>query len=134
MWIHLRKERFPNRTYAKLQPRADGLFKVVKKINDNAYKVELPGDYGVSATFNVSDLSPYQEDEPLDSRASPFQPGENDANEPNPNSANKSTSPILLEDEPIHFGLMVQEIFKAHKFVFNQPTICYYVSASHLIN
>lgn len=66
VWIHLRRERFPNRRYAKLQPRADGPFKIVQKINDNAYKVQLPGDYGVSATFNVSDLSPYHDDKPLD--------------------------------------------------------------------
>ena len=45
------------------------------KINDNAYKGELSGDYGVSTTFNVSDLSPYQDDEPLDSRMSPFNQG-----------------------------------------------------------
>jgi hypothetical protein len=51
----------------------------VQKINDNAYKVELPGTYGVSATFNVADLSPYFDDEAeLDSRTSLFQPGEND--------------------------------------------------------
>ena len=31
VWIHLRKERFPNRKYAKLQPRADGPFKIVKE-------------------------------------------------------------------------------------------------------
>nr|GEV54076.1 putative nucleotidyltransferase, ribonuclease H [Tanacetum cinerariifolium] len=30
-----------------------------EKINDNAYKIELPGHYNVSTTFNVSDLSPY---------------------------------------------------------------------------
>nr|GEZ25482.1 reverse transcriptase domain-containing protein [Tanacetum cinerariifolium] len=30
-----------------------------QKINDNAYKVEFPGNYGVSDTFNVADLSPY---------------------------------------------------------------------------
>ena len=59
VWIHLRKERFPNRKYSKLQPRADRPFKIVKKINDNPYKVKLPSDYGVSTTFNVSDLSPY---------------------------------------------------------------------------
>ena len=53
--------------------------KLLKKINDIAYKVELPSDYGVSATFNVSDLSPYHKDEPLDSRMSFFQPEENDA-------------------------------------------------------
>ncbi|GKV29618.1 hypothetical protein SLEP1_g38525 [Rubroshorea leprosula] len=35
---------------------------IVEEINDNAYKIKLPGDYGVSATFNVADLSPYYED------------------------------------------------------------------------
>ncbi|GKV14324.1 hypothetical protein SLEP1_g25219 [Rubroshorea leprosula] len=62
VWIYLRKERFPNQPNAKLSPRADGPFQIVKKINDNAYKIKLPGDYGVSATFNVTDLSPYYED------------------------------------------------------------------------
>ncbi|GKV27101.1 hypothetical protein SLEP1_g36308 [Rubroshorea leprosula] len=62
VWIHLRKERFPNRPNVKLSPRADGPFQIVEKINDNAYKIKLPGDYGVSATFNIADLSPYYED------------------------------------------------------------------------
>ncbi|GKV44250.1 hypothetical protein SLEP1_g51447 [Rubroshorea leprosula] len=62
VWIHLRKERFPNQPNVKLSPRADGHFQIVEKINDNAYKIKLPGDYGVSATFNVADLSPYYED------------------------------------------------------------------------
>ena len=79
VWIHLRKERFPNKTFVKLQPQADGPFKIIQEIKDNAYKVELPGDYGISATFNVLDLSPYEVDEPIDLRMSPFQPGENDA-------------------------------------------------------
>ena len=59
-----------NRLFAKLQRRVDGPFKIVKKLNDNAYKVGLPGDYGVSSTFNVSNLSPYYEHDPLDSRTS----------------------------------------------------------------
>ncbi|KAJ1423277.1 hypothetical protein SESBI_12487 [Sesbania bispinosa] len=49
------------------------------KINDNAYKVELPGSYGVSTTFNIADLSPYLDDEAeSDSRASPIKPGEDE--------------------------------------------------------
>ena len=36
VWIHLRKERFPEKRKSKLQPRGDGLFRVLEKINDNA--------------------------------------------------------------------------------------------------
>jgi len=59
VWIHLQKERFPVQRKTKLMPRADGPFEVLEYINDNAYKVDLPGDYGVSATFNIADLSCY---------------------------------------------------------------------------
>jgi len=65
VWIHLRKERFPSKRKNKLMPREDGPFEVLEKINDNAYKVDLPGDYGVSATFNAADLSAYQADDYL---------------------------------------------------------------------
>ncbi|GJU56217.1 hypothetical protein Tco_1229931 [Tanacetum coccineum] len=63
VWIRLEKERFPAGRFGKLQPRADGPFRVLKRINDNAYKIELPGEYNVSVTFNVADLSPYVTDE-----------------------------------------------------------------------
>ena len=53
--------------------------KIIKKNYENAYKVELPGYYNVSATFNIADLSPYFEDEEnVDSKVSLFQPGEHD--------------------------------------------------------
>ena len=52
-------------------------------MNDNAYKVDLPGNYGVSATFNVADLSHFIGDGDLDSRSSHFQPGEHDADQDN---------------------------------------------------
>ncbi|GJY96475.1 RNA-directed DNA polymerase [Tanacetum coccineum] len=81
VWIYLRKERFLAGRFGKLKPRGDGPFRVLKKINDNAYKIKLPGHYNVSATFNVADLSPYKgdsDDEP-DSGSSLFQEGEDDA-------------------------------------------------------
>ena len=59
VWLHLRKERFPGKRKSKLMPRCDGPFEILEKIGPNAYKVDLPGDYGVFATFNVADLSPY---------------------------------------------------------------------------
>jgi hypothetical protein len=64
VWMHLRKERFPDLRKSKLMPRADGLFIVLEKINENAYKL---------------DLKPYlgEEDE-LESRMSQMQEGEDD--------------------------------------------------------
>uniref|UniRef100_A0A2N9J8I5 Integrase catalytic domain-containing protein n=1 Tax=Fagus sylvatica TaxID=28930 RepID=A0A2N9J8I5_FAGSY len=89
VWIHLRKERFPSKRSSKLMPRADGPFRVLQRIGEKAYKIELPGDYGVSATFNVSDLSPYYEDQEdqVDFGTSLHQPGEIDtgvSKEPDP--------------------------------------------------
>jgi hypothetical protein len=52
---------------------AAGPFKVLEKINDNAYKLELPPEFGISPTFNISDLKAYlgEEDE-LESRTTPI--------------------------------------------------------------
>jgi hypothetical protein len=77
--LHLRKERFPDLRKSKLMPRADGPFKVLEKINENAYKLDLSVDFGVSPTCNSTDLKPYlgEEDE-LESRTTQMQEGEDD--------------------------------------------------------
>ena len=54
----------------------DGPFQVLKLINDNAYKLDLPGEYNVSATFNVTDLSPFDVGDNL--RTNHFQEEGND--------------------------------------------------------
>jgi hypothetical protein len=79
VWLHLRKERFPNLRKSKLMPRADGLFKVLDRISENAYKLDLPTDFGVSHIFNIADLKPYlgEEDE-LESRMTQMQEGGDD--------------------------------------------------------
>ncbi|XP_048630695.1 uncharacterized protein LOC125604315 [Brassica napus] len=59
VWLHMRPERFPEERKTKLSPRGTGPFWVLEKINDNAYKLELP-DNGVL-------------------RPEPFQGGGNDA-------------------------------------------------------
>jgi hypothetical protein len=79
VWLHLRKDRFLEKRRSKLLPRGDGPFQVVERINDNAYKLDLPGEYGVSASFNVVDLSPFDVGDDL--RTNPSQEGENDANQ-----------------------------------------------------
>ena len=46
VWVHFRKEWFPSQRKSKLMPRGDGPFQVLARINDNAYKIDLPGEYG----------------------------------------------------------------------------------------
>ena len=76
VWLHLRKERFPNEYKSKLLPRADGPFKVIEFYNNNAYKINIPHDkYSVSDIFNVKDLSPYLGDEAFDPRSDLSQGG-----------------------------------------------------------
>lgn len=77
VWLHMRHERFPNQRKSKLSPRGDGPFRVIEKINDNAYKLELPGELNISPTFNVTDLAPFDAEEPV-LRSEPFQEGGND--------------------------------------------------------
>lgn len=75
VWIHMRKERFPKQRKSKLDARGDGPFQVLEKINDNAYRIDIPGEYNVSTTFNVSDLSPF---DVSDSGTNPFKEGRDD--------------------------------------------------------
>jgi hypothetical protein len=35
VWLHLRKDRFPQQQKSKLSPQGDGPFKVLQQINDN---------------------------------------------------------------------------------------------------
>ncbi|WVZ97644.1 hypothetical protein U9M48_043161 [Paspalum notatum var. saurae] len=79
VWLHLRKDRFPTLRRSKLMPRAAGPIKVLTKINDNAYILDLPAEFGVSTSFNVADLKPYVgEDEELPSRTTSVLEGEDD--------------------------------------------------------
>lgn len=49
-----KKVRFPIGLFEKLKPRANSPFRVIKKINDNAYKSNLLTNYNTLATFNVT--------------------------------------------------------------------------------
>ena len=56
VWLHLGKDRFPTKRKSKLSPRGDGPFQVLERINNNAYRLDLLGEYRVSTTFNICDL------------------------------------------------------------------------------
>ena len=84
VWLHLRKDRFPDLRKSKLMPHAARPFKVLERINDNAYKLELPAEFGgVSPAFNIADLKPYfgEHDEEA-SRTTSIQEGEDDEDIP----------------------------------------------------
>ncbi len=61
VWVYLPKERQPGGPYSKLQDRKIGPRKILQKLNDNAYKVELPSNVQTSNSnsFNVRHLVPY---------------------------------------------------------------------------
>ena len=46
---------------------------MLHRVNNNAYKLELPGECNVSTTFNVADLNPFRDEEDLDLRTNPSQ-------------------------------------------------------------
>jgi hypothetical protein len=76
MWVHFRKDRFPHLRCSKLLPHGAGRFKVLSKINDNTYTIDLLTDeFGVSNSFNVADLIPYAGEDLVASRSMLFEGG-----------------------------------------------------------
>jgi len=59
VWLNLRKDRFPTQRKSKILPRGNGPFQVLKKINGNAYELDLPNTYLGSNSFNINDLTPF---------------------------------------------------------------------------
>ena len=43
--------------------KADGPFWIIKKMNNNAYKIDLSSYYNGSSTFNIKNLTPYLDDD-----------------------------------------------------------------------
>ena len=108
VWVH-RKERFPNQRKSKLQPRGDGPFQVLELINDNAYMLDLRGEYNVSSNFNVADLTPFEVgNEDLDLRTNPFKEREDDMN--------STTDPLHVPEGPITRSKVkkIQEAYTSH--------------------
>ena len=70
--VKLKPERFSLRTMKKLHVRGAGPFKVLKRAGPNAYVLELPPEYDISSTFNISDMKEYKEPALIPSE--PFEP------------------------------------------------------------
>ncbi|KAA3461767.1 reverse transcriptase [Gossypium australe] len=93
-----KKAEYVKELHRKLSPRGDGPFQVIERINENSYKLDLPGEYNISATFNVSDLTPF--DVGTDLRTSQFQEGEDDTGVHHHESS-PSQNPMVLPQGPI---------------------------------
>jgi hypothetical protein len=105
VWLHLCKDCFPDLRKSKLMPRVDGPFQVIEKINDNAYKLELPADFGtVSPTFNIADFKPYfgEEDE-IASRTTSIQEGEHDEDIPSIDTPTAPTVELVSNNLTIRY-------------------------------
>ena len=72
--------------------RGDDPYQIIEMINDNAYKVDLPGEYGVSATFNVSYLSSFDVGD--DSRSNPFEKRGDDVIQPSKDPLEVPVGPV----------------------------------------
>ena len=61
--VFFRRDRFPASTYNKTKMKKYGHFKILHKISNNAYVIDLPATFNISNIFNVQDISPFYGDD-----------------------------------------------------------------------
>jgi len=113
VWVHLRKGAiFIQEEVQAYAPSRRSIWNL-EKVSNNAYKVDLPRDYGVSCTFNVADLNPYYKDDHLENlRLNSLLEGEDDApmdgisNHEEAKASNQTPKPLNqeLKDLILLFG------------------------------
>lgn len=110
MWVPFQKERFLQTQKGKLSPRGDSPFKVLERINDNTYKINLPYEYNFHNVFNASDLSNSVIGDPINSRSNPFKKGEDET----------SMAAHTLQD---HSNKVKPRISKDYKLCYEEGSI-----------
>ncbi|KAI0516496.1 hypothetical protein KFK09_009172 [Dendrobium nobile] len=59
VYVRLRREWLPPGNHSKLTKKKWGPYPISKRINNNAYVVDLPAKFTTSHTFNVADIYSY---------------------------------------------------------------------------
>ncbi|KAL1225051.1 hypothetical protein V5N11_002830 [Cardamine amara subsp. amara] len=95
----MRPERFVQQLKSKLQVQGDGPFKVLERINNNVYRIELPCMNKMSSTFNVYDLSHFDVRDDQVLRTKLHQEGGYDTPQPSEGPPDE-TQPDVTEAEP----------------------------------
>ncbi|KAA3487321.1 Transposon Ty3-I Gag-Pol polyprotein [Gossypium australe] len=117
VWVHTSKEGFPAQWRSKLLPRGDKPFQVLERINENPYKLDLPGEYNISTSFNVSDLSLFYANFNL--RTSRFEEEGNDVSTPG-STTSSTLDPLELPKGPMTRARakLLQEAVQLYSFNF----------------
>jgi hypothetical protein len=110
-------------------PRGDGPFRVFAKINDNAYKIDLPPSYGVSNTFNVADLLPYTSEDTLESRTTPFQGEEDNTTTPLRNTLQPPSHTTSTQVQPTYHQSksLMDQLYVAELRSYNKRCTRYFM-------
>lgn len=69
VWAVLTKDRFKPGTYNKLKSRKIGPLTIAEKINNNAYRLQLPPHMNIANVFNVKHLVPYVAEDEAENKA-----------------------------------------------------------------
>jgi len=106
--VRIRPEWFPPGTVKKWHARSAGQLKILTKLNDNAYVIDLPEDFRINPTFNIEDLVEYKgpnfnPNNPLDDEPTPEPFSEGPLLPPLPDISPNTTENIdkILDDEII---------------------------------
>ena len=72
--VRIRPEWYPKGTYKKLHSKNVGPYRVLKKINSNAYVLDLPKNMGISNILNIEDLTLCSNPEDVITNGAPMPP------------------------------------------------------------
>ena len=108
--VRLRSERYSPGVATKLHARSAGPFPIVRVMNENAYVVGIPSDWGMSSTFNVSDLVWYR---PMPKSLSDVEPHTSTGPLSDAIAGSLQSPPVLSPSRHEHVESVLQEVISA---------------------